>query len=102
MNKAVVGPGQVANDAEQKKIYKYTDLSTHYQFVPIAIETLGPVGDEATAFFHELGRRIVAVTSEPRTMSFLWQRLGVTVQMGNAACITGTEHWTYDSRLQSY
>ena len=36
----------------------------------IAIATLGPVGDETTAFFHELGRRIVAVTSEPRTMSF--------------------------------
>ena len=100
MNKAVVGPEQVANDAEQKKIDKYTDLSTHYQlFVPIAIETLGPVGDEVTTFFHELGRRIVAVTSEQRTMSFLWQRLSVAVQMGIAACSTVTEHWTYDSTL---
>ena len=104
MDKAVVGPGQVANDAEQKKIDKYTKLSTHYQFVPIAIKTLGPVGDETIAFFHERGRRIVAVTSEPRTMSFLWQRMRVAVQqMGNATCITGMNigHMTRHSNLYS-
>jgi hypothetical protein len=50
LNKAVNGPEQVANDAEQRKRDKYAALSTEYQFVPIAIETLGPVGDEAPAF----------------------------------------------------
>ena len=54
LNKAVNGPGHVANDAEQRKREKYEALSTEYQFVPIAIETLGPVGDEATAFFANL------------------------------------------------
>ena len=57
LNKAVTGPGQVANAAEQLKADKYRALSTDYFFVPIAIETLGPVGDEATAFFQDLGRR---------------------------------------------
>ena len=99
LNKAVNGPGHVANDAEQRKRDKYEALSTEYQFVPIAIETLGPVGDEATAFFCELGRRIQAVTNQPRTMSFLWQRLSVAVQRGNAACISGTEHWSDEDVL---
>ena len=96
-------PGQVVNDAEQKKIDKYTDQSMHYQFVPITIETLGPVGDEATAFFHELGRRIVAVTSEPRTMSFLWQRLLLFrwgTQHASRALNIGhmTQHFNLNSR----
>ena len=54
MNKAVVGPEQVANDAEQKKIDKYTELSTHYQFVTIAIDTLGRVGDEELLSYKNL------------------------------------------------
>ena len=40
-----------------------------------------------------------AITKEPRTMSFLWQRLSVAVQCGNAACILGTEKWNYDDTL---
>ena len=99
LNRAVTGPGQVANDAEQRKKEKYSALSTQYKFVPIAIETLGPVGDEATAFFQDVGRRIIAMTREPRTMTFLWQRLSVAVQRGNAACILGTDHWTEEDTL---
>ena len=99
LNRAVTGPGQVANDAEQRKKEKYSALSTQYQFVPIAIETLGPVGDEATAFFQDVGRRIIAVTREPRTMTFLWQRLSVAVQRGNAACVLGTDHWAEEDTL---
>jgi len=92
LNVAVTGPGQVANHAEQLKIDKYAALSKEFQFIPIAIETLGPVGEEATRFLQELGRRIEAVTRDSRSMSFLWQRLSVAVQTGNAACVLGTEH----------
>jgi len=58
LNVAVTGPGQVANHAEQLNIVKYAALSKEFQFIPIAIETLGPVGEEATRFLQELGRRI--------------------------------------------
>ena len=102
LNKAVTGPGQVANAAEQLKADKYRALSTDYFFVPIAIETLGPVGDEATAFFQDLGRRVLAITGEPRTMTFLWQRLSVAVQKGNAACVLGTEHWEEEDTLGGF
>lgn len=64
VNWAVSGPGEVANEAERKKIEKYAELATRYQFIPSAIETLGPIGTEATSFLQELGHRIVAVTLE--------------------------------------
>ena len=99
LNIAVTGPGQVANHAEQLKIDKYAALSKEYQFIPIAVETLGPVGEEATRFLQELGRRIEAVTKDSRSTSFLWQRLSVAVQKGNAACVLGTEHWDEEDTL---
>ena len=87
LNRAVTGLGQVANHVEQPKREKYAALSTEYKFIWIAIETLGPVGEEVTIFFQELGRRIQAVNKDSRSMTFLWQRLSVAVQKGNAACV---------------
>jgi len=90
LNRAVTSPGEVANEAERKKSEKYTELTARYHFLPIAIETVGPVGKEGTLFVQELGRRISAITHEPRSLSFLWQRLSVAVQRGNVACVSGT------------
>jgi len=99
LNVAVTGPGQVANHAEQLKIVKYAGLSKEFQFIPIAIETLGPVGEGATRFLQELGRRIEAVTRDSGSMSFLWQRLSDAVQKGNTTCVLGTEHWEEEDTL---
>ena len=90
LNRAVVSPSSVANDAESRKSTKYTSLSALYKFTPIAIETIGALGDEALSFLQDLGHRIAAVTAEPRSFQFLLQRLSVAVQRGNAACIVGT------------
>lgn len=90
LNRAVLGPGTVAIDAESKKLSKYTALSPLYHFMPVAIETLGAVGTSALTFFRDIGRRIATVTSEPRSFTFLMQRLSVAIQRGNAVCITGT------------
>ena len=48
------------------------------------------MGELALDFLQELGRRIASSTAEPRTFSFLMQRLSVAVQRGNAVCVTGT------------
>ena len=90
LNRAVSSPGAVANDSESRKISKYRSLAAMYSFIPVAVETMGVLGDEATAFFRELGRRIAAVTNEPKSFQFLMQRLSVAVQRGNAACVLGT------------
>ena len=61
-----------------------------YCFIPVAVESLGALGAEATALFRKIGQRITAATGELRSGQFLMQRLSVTVQRGNAACILGT------------
>ena len=81
----MLSPSAVANDAEHRKTMKYRSLASLYRFTPIAVETLGALGDEASAFFGDLGRRIASVTAEPRSSQFLMQRLSVALQRGNAA-----------------
>jgi len=58
--------------------------------VPVAVESLGALGEEASNFFRNLGHRITSVTTEPRSFQFLMQWLSVAVQRGNAACMLGT------------
>jgi len=65
--------------------------------VPVAVETLGALGEEASDFVHELGRRIATVTGEKRSTEFLLQRLSVAIQRGNASSVLGT----VDSGAQS-
>ena len=60
--------------------------STHY-FIPVAIETLGAMGQEARSFFKAVARRIVATTNEPQTLQFLQQRVAIAVRRGNAASV---------------
>ena len=90
LDRAVAGPGAVATEAESRKREKYVALSASYYFVPIAIETLGALGEDAAAFMKDLGRRVGAATREPRSSAFLMQRLSVAIQRGNAASVAGT------------
>ena len=86
----MTGSGVVATDAESRKRFKYEIISQTHCFVPIAVETLGALGEEATAFLKDLGGRIAAVTKERRAVEFLLQRISVAIQRGNAACVLGT------------
>ena len=90
LNRAVLGSGVVAKDAQSRKSTKYSSLSALYRFIPNAIETLGVPGDKALSFFHDLGQRIAVATAEPRSFQFRMQGLSVAIQRGNAACIIGT------------
>ena len=75
LNRAVISPGLVANDAEDRKTAKYRTLAPLYNFMPIAVESLGALGDCAIDFFQKLGQRISVATGEPRSSQFLFQRL---------------------------
>lgn len=90
LNTAVTGPGLVANDAEKMKRAKYSCLTSTFCFVPVAIETMGALGEEAEGFVYELGGRITEVSGERRATEFLFQRLSIAVQRGNAASVLGT------------
>ena len=82
--------GAVAAQAEQRKRLKYAELEASHHFVPVAIETSGVCGPEALQFLHELGHRLKAETREPRSLQFLFQRISVAIQRGNAAAVLGT------------
>ena len=85
--KAKLDGSSVASAAEQRKYKKYEDLAPQCVFQPIAVETLGGLGEDTLCFLREVGHRISACTNEPRATVHLRQRLAVAVQKGNAACI---------------
>jgi len=82
--------GAAAAAAAERKTAKYTELLRHHLFVPIAIETFGPICEEGQHFIREIGKRISSVTSDPRETAFLFQRLSIAIQRFNAVCFSGT------------
>ena len=87
---AVREPGAGAAAAKHHKPSKYCDLDATHHFVPIAVETLGVLGQDARNFFLEVVRRVTAVTNEPQSHQSLLQRVAVAIQRGNAAAILGS------------
>ena len=67
-----------------------TRRSPPYDFIPIAIKTLGVPGDETLSFFHDLDQHIAVAIAEPCSFQFLMQRPSVAIQRLNAACIVRT------------
>jgi hypothetical protein len=82
--------GSAAERAASLKNKKYEELARNHIFIPLACEVTGNWCSEAVEFLHELGDRISAVTGDRRESTFLFQRLSVALQKGNAACIIGT------------
>ena len=70
LNRAVTGPGVVATDAECHKQLKYETISQTPCFIPVAVETLGALDEEATTFLKDLGGRIAASTKNSAHSSF--------------------------------
>ena len=79
-----------ADRAAKNKTTKYTDLAKTHYFVPIAIETGGAWNELALEFITKLGRRISGATQEPRETQFLFQRLSISLQRGNAVAFKNT------------
>ena len=82
--------GSAPKEAEERKICKYTSTATYHTFIPITIETLGPMGPQAKLFLLELGRRLKQQTGEPRSMSYLLQQISMAIQKGNAVAMMGS------------
>ena len=100
---AANGPGAVADAAESLKCRKYTSLVPSYIFAPVCIESMGAWGASARDLIRKIGRRVQEATGEPRSTSFLIQRLAIDVQRGNAtsvmATIPSSRNWTGISNL---
>ena len=70
---AVREPGAVAAAAEHCKRSKYCNLDATHHFVPIAVETLGVLVQDARNLFREVSRHVTAVTYEPQSHQSLLQ-----------------------------
>ena len=82
--------GAAAALAAAHKTQKYAALAHSYTFVPIAVETFGAWAEESLKFIKDLGRRVTSVTKEVRETTFLFQRLSVAIQRGNAISFRGS------------
>ena len=79
-----------AAPAAERKVSRYAGLSVSYLFVPIAIQTLGPINVAEHSFFFELGRRLSTISDDPRESFFLFQRISILIQRFNEVAFRGT------------
>jgi hypothetical protein len=82
--------GAAANKAAVNKTTKYRELTTTHIFFPVTIETAGTWHHLAIELVQEIGRRITVITEDTRETVFLFQRLSIALQMGNAVAFRST------------
>ena len=75
--------------AAARKEAKYFELSTTHHFVPLAFESLGPIGTKASNFLKEHGRHLTLATNNPMETAYQFQHLSVALQCFNAECVLG-------------
>ena len=90
INSTALSAGAASEIAAVRKTDKYSLLSECYTFIPIAVETFGPINQEAMKFLSQLGGLISSATGDSRELSFLLQRISMTIQRYNAVCFRGT------------
>ncbi len=82
--------GAAAEIADERKKTKYQDLLNSHHFIPLAVETLGPINEEGITLITDIGRHTTRQTDEMRETSFLFQRLSVIIHRFNAVAFAGT------------
>jgi hypothetical protein len=83
--------GFAAEMACKRKHSKYSSIiSSNYVFKGLAFETLGPWCKEAIDFINVIGNRLIAESGDSKSKKFLFERISLAIQRGNAASIRGT------------
>ena len=76
--------GSAAAAASDRKIAKYSNLSSSHLFFPVAVETLGALANDGHRFIREIGR--ILCSADPRETTFLYQRFSIAIQRFNSIC----------------
>ena len=82
--------GSAAESASDRKELKYSELTRSYVFIPIACETLGPIGKKVIDLLCDLDRHISSVTGDPREATHLFQLIFNANQRFNGVCFKGS------------
>ena len=83
----ILWSGGGGSNAEESK---YAEIIQSHHFVPIAIETLGPINMDGQLFLDGLGERLSSISCDPKETTFLYQRLSVLIQIFNAVAFRGS------------
>ena len=87
---ATIEAGAVPARAEAGKRLIYRHLDPNHLFEPDAIEISVAFGPSTMEFLEELDIRLNRVVGDANARYYLYQRLSMAVQRGNAASIMGT------------
>jgi hypothetical protein len=80
-----------AEMACKRKHSKYSStISSNYIFKCLAFESLGPWCKEAIDFINVIGNRLIAKSGDSKSKKFLFERITLAIQRGNATSIRGT------------
>ena len=78
--------GRTCSRTEDIKILGLSRSLYHYDFVPVAIETMGSWSDNAMLFLKTLGKRLTEATGDRQETFYLLQRISVAIQRCNVIC----------------
>ena len=82
--------GAAARQAASTKNTKYIDITSTHIFYPIAIVTEGSWDAQALEVIEEIGRRVMEATEDPKETMYVFQRLSMAIQRGNALSFFNT------------
>jgi len=82
--------GAAAATAEVQKHRRYEFLEDRYIFVPVAVESMGCMGEEGLDLVKKIGSLIRRRHNFHLATAYLFQRLSIAIQQGNTAAILGT------------
>src|SRR5688572_13149611 len=85
-----VTAGAAAEIADIRKNHKYQTLLDTHVFIPLALETLGPINSRGLELITDMGRHLTKATDEVRDTTILLLRLSLTIQRLNAVAFTGS------------
>ncbi|XP_037027909.1 uncharacterized protein LOC119068426 isoform X3 [Bradysia coprophila] len=80
-------PGMASVKAANRKHAKYSKLKRNYHFVAFAVESLGPWAKESVDLLNKIGANLIRTTGEPKSRTYLFQRVSLAIQHRNAMCI---------------
>ena len=89
--------GSAAKHAAEMKCTKYQELVATHLFFPIVIETAGTWDKRTIELIEEIGRRCTIETDDQRETAYLYQRISIAIQRGNALAFTHTFDTDTDS-----
>jgi hypothetical protein len=81
---------EMACKGKHSKYTRSSIISSNYVFKGLAFETLGPWCKETIDFINVIGNRLIAESGDSKSKKFLFERIFLAIQRGNAASIRGT------------